>query len=51
MTKENTERNELIYNDKMGGLSWTDLIHKYRLSYTTLRNIVVRETLKRATRK
>ena len=49
MTKAKSERNAKIYADKVGGASWADLIRKYNLSFTTLRNIVLREKLTRAT--
>ncbi len=45
MTKAKTERNAKIYKDKMGGMSWTKMILKYKLAYTTMRHIVQREKL------
>ena len=45
--QEKVKRNLNIYLDKEAGMSWTQLIHKYKLSYTTLRFIYLREKAKR----
>ena len=45
--KAKTKRNQKIYNDKKSGVSWTELIKKYNLSYTTLKDIINRIELKR----
>lgn len=44
MTKAKTDRNKEIYEDKKT-MSWREMIIKWELSYTTLRNIVMREEL------
>lgn len=39
---EKTDRNELIYQDRLSGLSWYQLSLKYNLSIKTIHNIVKR---------
>lgn len=39
---EKTERNEIIYQDRLSGLSWYQLSLKYNLSIKTIHNIVKR---------
>lgn len=40
---EKKDRNKQIYQDKLSGLSWADLIRKYNLSYYALWRIINRE--------
>jgi Mor family transcriptional regulator len=42
MSAEKVERNKQIVKDKKNGMSWTDLIIKYNMSYTALYKILKR---------
>ena len=50
MSEEKTARNRKIYLDKKK-LSWTKLLQKYGLSYTTLKEIVLSQELKEIKKK
>lgn len=43
---EKIERNIEIYQDRLSGLSWTQLTLKYKLSMKTIQDIVKRQSKK-----